>query len=99
MLKGLSQWLCRQSVAVTEKYNAPRMPSRKLRRERLLFESLVDTKSNRLRDGEGNVGPFTDEHAAALQLDAGAGSNAGAVVKQGHNREPDIGQVGLTCLF
>jgi len=45
-LEDVSKLLCHQSVAVTEKYYAPWIPSRKLRLERLLFESLVHAEGN-----------------------------------------------------
>ena len=45
-LEDVSQLLCHQSVAVTQKYYAAWVPERKLRLERLLAESLVDTPSS-----------------------------------------------------
>ena len=45
-LEDVSKLLCHSSVAVTEKYYAPWVPSRKLRLERLLFEALVNPKSD-----------------------------------------------------
>ena len=46
LLEDVSKLLCHQSVAVTEKYYAAWIPSRKLRLERLLFESLVRREGN-----------------------------------------------------
>lgn len=44
-LEDVAKLLCHSSVAITEKYYAPWIPSRKLRLERLLFESLVNAES------------------------------------------------------
>lgn len=45
-LEDVSKLLGHQSVAVTEKYYAPWIASRKRRLERLLFETLVEAKGS-----------------------------------------------------